>query len=41
MFTNDTELEGQNGTTYNSIHDGLDYAKPDGGADEPGYYIEK
>lgn len=41
MFTNDTELEGQNGTTYNSIHDGLDYAKPDGGVDEPGYYIEK
>lgn len=41
MFTNDTELEGQNGTTYNSIHDGLDYAKPDGGVDDPGYYIEK
>lgn len=41
MFTNDTELEGQNGTTYNSIHDGLDYAKPDGGIDDPGYYIEK
>ena len=41
MFTNDTELEGQNGTTYNSIHDGLDYARPDGGVDEPGYYIKK
>ena len=41
MFTNDSNLEGQNGTIYNSLHDGLDYAHPDGGVDDPGYYHEK
>lgn len=41
MFTGDTELEGQNGTGYNSLHDGLDYAHPDEGVDNPGYYHEK
>lgn len=41
MFTNDSDLEGSQGTGYNSLHDGLDYAHPDGGVDDPGYYSEK
>lgn len=41
MFTNDSNIEGSQGTIYNSLHDGLDYAHPDGGIDNPGYYSEE
>ena len=38
MFYDCTSLRGNNGTQYSSSHIGADYARPDRGAAEPGYF---
>ncbi len=38
MFYDCTSLRGNNGTQYSSSHTGADYARPDRGAAEPGYF---
>ena len=38
MFTNCTSLVGGMGTTYNSNHTNAEYARIDGGPDNPGYF---
>lgn len=41
MFKGDEQLQGSNGTGYNSINVDSSYAHPDGGADNPGYFTER
>ena len=38
MFTGCTKLVGGNGTPYSADHTGIDYARVDGGAANPGYF---
>ena len=41
VFKDCTSLVGGNGTVYDANHVDLDYARPDGGPSEPGYFTAK
>lgn len=41
MFKGDEQLQGSDGTEYNSVNIDSSYAHPDGGADDPGYFTER
>lgn len=38
MFSNCISLKGNNGTSYDSTHTNIEYARPDGGTSNPGYF---